>query len=74
MFPSAVDMTYGPSVAITLQTRPGVPDEQVTVAHTLKLWAWHMEMTPAYWVVWLCNGHLGPPSFKLKYLMSISPQ
>lgn len=34
--PSVVDMTYGPSVPITHHTRPGVPDEQVTVAHTLK--------------------------------------
>lgn len=67
MVPSVVDMTYGPSVPITHQTRPGVPDEQVTVTHTLKWWVMPQEVTPAYWDVWLSNGHLSPPSFALKY-------
>lgn len=31
MVPSVVDITYRPSVPITHQTRPAVPDEQVTV-------------------------------------------
>ncbi|KAK3508754.1 hypothetical protein QTP70_004234 [Hemibagrus guttatus] len=48
MVPSVVDVTYGPSVPITHQTRPSVPDEQVVLKSDVPLAPFADHMTHSH--------------------------